>query len=261
MGICAAAHDLNIKTIDVQHGKQGKYQAMYSSWSVIPNYGYELMPSYFWCWGEDSYNNILNYRKNRKIHTPFIGGYPWIDYYNKYIQTKKNISNTFKANKIVLFTMQPPQGSNIERIPDFIIEYLQGIKTESILFIFRLHPNDTQGNNYCLEKLKSINTNLFFIDNQEYNLYDRLEIATHHITAYSSCCYEALYFKVPTLLFGNESKYIYDDEISKSVFDWSIGTVRDLSNWLVLSHKIEQGNYIISSLNYTSKIVNKFNKQ
>ena len=54
MGICAAARQLGIKTIDIQHGKQGKYQAMYSGWTTIPESGYSLMPDKFWCWGNQS---------------------------------------------------------------------------------------------------------------------------------------------------------------------------------------------------------------
>ena len=48
MGICAAASELKIRTIDIQHGKQGKYQAMYSGWTNIPSNGYDLMPEKFW---------------------------------------------------------------------------------------------------------------------------------------------------------------------------------------------------------------------
>ena len=49
IGVCAAASELGIKAIDVQHGKQGKYQAMYSGWTKIPESGYALMPDNFWC--------------------------------------------------------------------------------------------------------------------------------------------------------------------------------------------------------------------
>ena len=87
MGICAAARQLGIKTIDIQHGKQGKYQAMYSGWTTIPESGYSLMPDKFWCWGKPSCDHILASSPNRKIHLPFVGGYPWVDYY------KKNISS------------------------------------------------------------------------------------------------------------------------------------------------------------------------
>ena len=32
MGLIAAAKEQGIKVIDVQHGKQGSFQAMYSGW-------------------------------------------------------------------------------------------------------------------------------------------------------------------------------------------------------------------------------------
>ena len=88
MGICAAASKLGIRTIDIQHGKQGKYQAMYSGWTNIPSNGYDLMPEKFWCWGKPSCNHILDSSPNRTKHIPFVGGYPWINYYLKNIAQK-----------------------------------------------------------------------------------------------------------------------------------------------------------------------------
>ena len=88
MGICAAASELKIRTIDIQHGKQGKYQAMYSGWTNIPSNGYDLMPEKFWCWGKPSCNHILESSPNRTKHIPFVGGYPWITYYLKMLVIK-----------------------------------------------------------------------------------------------------------------------------------------------------------------------------
>tara|TARA_Y100000389_G_scaffold205038_1_gene262292 strand:- start:3291 stop:4682 length:1392 start_codon:yes stop_codon:yes gene_type:complete len=230
MGICAAARQLGIKTIDIQHGKQGKYQAMYSGWTVIPESGYSLMPDKFWCWGKPSCDHILASSPNRKIHLPFVGGYPWVDYY------KKNISSCSyeaKNKKIkVLVTLQSPQGSNIKRLPDFIIKFLSNCDTEDIEFIFRLHPNDKDGYASCKESLRSINEELYTIDNGSSNLYDIFKYATHHVTAYSSCCYEASLFNIPTLLYGEESKEIYEDDIKSHMFIWINSDVDSFAAWL-----------------------------
>ncbi len=230
MGICAAASELGIKTIDIQHGKQGKYQAMYSGWTKIPEKGYDLMPDSFWCWGQPSCDHILASSPNRKKHIPFIGGYPWIDYYKKNSPPQKLITN--HTNIIVLVTMQSPQGSNKERIPDFIMKFLFSNNTDDLEFIFRLHPDDEEGFNYCKERLKVVDSRLYSIDTGSVNLYDLMRVATHHVTAYSSCCYEASLFNVPTLLYGDESKEIYKEDIDNKVFAWTNSNSDDLSNWL-----------------------------
>ena len=233
MAVSAAASELGIDTIDIQHGKQGRYQAMYSGWTKIPEEGYSLMPDSFWCWGQPSCDHILASSPNRKNHIPFIGGYPWLEYYkNNMAPLRSNlIDNKIRA----LFTMQPPQASNIERIPDFIIDFLSSSNIKDVHFIFRLHPND-DGYDYCKERLKLIKPKLYSIDRGNQNLYDILRAVTHHITAYSSCCYEASQFNVPTLLYGEESKEIYEDDIKNKVFKWIDSEKDCLEKWLCSSN-------------------------
>ena len=55
MGLINAARNLNINTYDLQHGKQGKYQAMYSGWKSIKVVGsYVNIPNYFLNWNDYS---------------------------------------------------------------------------------------------------------------------------------------------------------------------------------------------------------------
>ena len=229
MGICAAASQLGIKTIDIQHGKQGRYQAMYSGWSKIPEKGYDLMPDRFWCWGKSSCDHILSHSPNRKHHIPFVGGFPWIEYYKKNIMIRYPKGS---SNIRVLVTLQPPQGDNHERIPDFILRSLTLEQIKNVHFIFRLHPNDTHGIDYCSERLKLIPSNIYTIDFGKTNLYDLFNEVTHHITAYSSCCYEASHFGLSTLLYGSESKEIYEHEIKEKIFSWTDSSTSDLIGWL-----------------------------
>jgi hypothetical protein len=74
-------------------------------------------------------------------------GYPWIDYY------KKNLiplnPEIFKNEVNVLVTIQPPQGENTERIPDFVVDFLLSNHTKNMHFTFRVHPNDSEGLDYC----------------------------------------------------------------------------------------------------------------
>ena len=73
MGIICAARKNNINTFELQHGKQGKYQAMYSSWKSLNHINfYENMPNFFLNWDENSRNNILRSERQRKDHHPIL---------------------------------------------------------------------------------------------------------------------------------------------------------------------------------------------
>ena len=264
MGICAAARERGVKVIDVQHGKQGRYQAMYNGWTKIPEQGYDLMPDYFWCWGQPSCNHILAYSPARKIHRPFVGGFPWLDYYRTFVAqtTDSAKQGTSEADKLrVLVTTQPSQASNLEPIPDFLVEFLRSARPEAVNFVFRCHPNDHGGVAYCKKRLASVPASVYSIDDGKDNLYDKLLASTHHVTAYSSCCYEAEALGVPTLLFGEDAKKIYADEIESGSFAWTSGNADEFASWMEgRSHSAAAGGqnaqpYILSSMDYSSGVL------
>ena len=255
MGLIAAAHERGVKVVDVQHGKQGKLQAMYSGWN-IPKGGYEMMPDFFWCWGQPSVNHILQTSPKRDCHNPFIGGYPWIEYYQKYIFSPP-MKTLDPCKKFILITLQPPQGANSEPIPDFILHYMSKCPN-NVHFIFRIHPNHSNGVSYCHHRLAAFSKDIFDIDDSSTNLYDTFMLATHHVTAYSSCCYEADVFNIPTLLFGVDALTIYKDEIKNGIFSWTIGALVDLECWFEQSSRDLSPSscpYVISSLDHARSVL------
>lgn len=257
MALVAAARERGITTIDVQHGKQGKFQAMYSGWH-IPSVGYDLMPNIFWNWGKPSAGHILASSPDRMIHRPVIGGFPWLDYYSRHVSIGSTSNSPITASaRRVLITVQPPQGQNIEPIPDFLLDYLSQYPPETF-FVLRCHPNDRNGPDYCRQRLSGLPRYLYTIDKSHNNLYDSLITSTHHITAYSSCCYEASAFGVPTLLFGEDARAIYNDEINSGFFSWTPGFSSDVASWLDTVNPVEDlcnGEYISSSLERTTAIL------
>jgi hypothetical protein len=255
MGLTASAKEAGIDVIDVQHGKQGKYQGMYSWWTRIPQDGYRMMPDRFWCWGRPSCDDILRTSPNRTTHRPFVGGYPWIDWYRTFINME---AVRPKAGRTILFTLQGPQGKCDEPIPDFIVSFLKDDRYSDWLIRFRNHPNFVNGVDYCARRLSSVDRRRFEIADQNRNLYDEFLDSTHHITGYSSCCYEAESFGVPTLLFGDEAQSIYEIDIAKGRFAWTCGVTSDLIAWLEqpTSKDIQHSDqYIESSLSLASSML------
>ena len=73
MGILASARRNNLISYDLQHGKQGSYQAMYSGWKNISEIDfYDNLPNYFLNWNNYSKDNIYRSDKLRKDHIPLL---------------------------------------------------------------------------------------------------------------------------------------------------------------------------------------------
>jgi hypothetical protein len=236
MGLIAAAKERGVTTIDVQHGKQGRYQGMYSWWTAIPPDGYQMLPDSFWCWGEASCAHILDSSPARSTHRPFVGGYPWPDFYRKFIGQGHAVDATQTAgtpSTRVLFTMQGRAGTHVEPIPEFFVDFLKSPGARETVIRFRCHPNATDGTSYCRQRLREVSASRFEISEGKTNLFDELLWATHHVTAFSSCGYEAELFGVPTLMFGEEARSIYAEEISTGRFTWTDGADEAFSSWLM----------------------------
>ncbi|MDJ0686522.1 MAG: hypothetical protein QNJ84_17705 [Alphaproteobacteria bacterium] len=255
MGIIAAAHKYGIKTIDVQHGKQGLYQGMYSWWTCIPDQGYQMVPDWFWCWGAPSARHILASSSERATHKPFVGGFPWPDYFRQFILTEDE-SLVQNDRRRILFSVQAPVGSNSQPIPDFVIKYLMSVSASNAHFSFRVHRNFSDGLRYCIERLRGVPNDRYCVHDGDKNLYNELLESTHHITAFSSCCYEAEMYGVPTLLFGCDAKSIYSAEIGAGRFSWTEGHSVELAEWLDNPPDVELGQsdkYIEASLTLARK--------
>ena len=73
------------------------------------------------------------------------------------------------------------------------------------------------------------------------------------MTAFSSCCYEASEFGIPTLLYGPTSSLLYSDEISANVFSWTSGNSEALASWLrTQPDEVKPTGYINSSFSLAS---------
>ena len=72
--------------------------------------------------------------------------------------------------------------------------------------------------------------------------------------------YEASAFGVPTLLFGEDARTIYGEEIANGFFTWTIGDPIDLASWLSRlrsNEGLRDGQYIISSLEHAAAILRR----
>jgi 2-polyprenyl-3-methyl-5-hydroxy-6-metoxy-1,4-benzoquinol methylase len=227
MAIIKACKKLGIVSVDMQHGKQGKYHGMYSYWTKIPSGGYELLPDYFWCWGSESKINIEESRPNTiDYHLPIVGGNRWLATWldRKAGVFENDIAKDFytileKKEKKILVSLQPFDEEI--PLPEHVIEAMRHSPIDWI-WLLRLHPLRRQDEDRIKALLTQNGIQNFEIHHSTVSpLYSLLKIADHHITYYSSVCYEALVFGVPTTIVDPSGLVLYEDYIKKGIFNYA----------------------------------------
>ncbi len=214
-----ACNDLGIKTIEFQHGQQGDYHYMYTHWSKLPKTGYDLLPEYFWMWGEKSAERIRKWADGTSRHRVLVGGNPWLSYcvnesavhddWKIDMEQLEELSG--KYSRKVLVSLQP--------IPDYFPGYLvEAIKkSKDIFWLIRLHPKmldkkeaigNLLGNSaaYDIEKSTSIPL---------YTLFKSVDV---NITFWSTVAYEALAFGVLSVIVHPNGREAMKEYIEKGIF-------------------------------------------
>jgi len=178
-----AAKDLNIKTIELQHGTFSQYHLGYS----YPNRkSLDYFPDEFYVWN--------NYWKNL-IELPIpnenVKIYPF-----KYLENEKS---KYQCDKIQNQMVVLCQGGLTNRIAKKILDNIE--KFNKYKIIFKLHPEEYgKSNKYeNLMKLKSI-LNITIVENV--NLYELLARSEYQAGVFSTALYEGVEFGCKTILFN-----------------------------------------------------------
>lgn len=227
MALISACRRLGVKTLDVQHGKQGKYHGMYTHWTRMPEEGYELLPDFFWVWGEEAKRNIQRWQPvGLKRNIPVVGGNLWLSQWihtNRYEEVYGKYDDFFKMlgkyKKIILYTAQP--------IPDHFSDcFLEAMRMspDSWIWLIRLHPRQrnqlVEIDNFLLARgLDNYEMRI----SSEISLYSLLKKTDHHLTCWSTVCYEAVYFDVPTTIVHRNGATLYEEYIEKGIFTYAAG--------------------------------------
>ena len=232
MGLIAAAHEKGVCSIDVQHGKQGPYQGMYSGWSLIPNTGYASMPSAFWCWGRTSCDHILSASPDRASHRPFVGGYAWPAWYKSFVAFPASSPSDAPPCRL-LFTLQPPVSSEDDPIPAALLAYLK-TSPQGVHIRFRNHPNYQEGYRLIRSALMDFPASAVSVSPSGSPLPVDLTWCTHHLTLYSSCCLEATLYGAASAVIGSQAAATYHEQIKSGQLSWSSTLSVDwLKRWLL----------------------------
>lgn len=197
-GMIAACKDLNIETIDVQHGLQGSHHLAYGSFAKVPKSGYEVLPEKFWCWN-DYYATQINEWAIETDHNAYVAGHPWIDF------IQNNFQRSSKEKTLILFTAQPYV---IEvAFSDHVIDALNKAKEYGEVYI-RLHPSQEAIRQEIIEYLNKNNVDLNIIklgSPEDESLPVLLSQSLLHMTLCSSVVIEADLFDVDSLVLSQDA--------------------------------------------------------
>lgn len=231
-----AARSLGIPVIDVQHGKQGKFHVSYTHWSRLPQDGYDMLPDYFWVWGEQSLRNIEAHMPiPRARHYPVVGGNllmtQWKNFNVNSLDAERDLftQHLRDFDKTILITLQPIPSP----LPDHVLTAIKD-SPPTWCWLIRMHPTMTKHRDELSIKLDAYAPGRFEIDMaSRLPLYSLLSQVDHHLTGWSSVAYEALEFNVPTTIFHETGAALYKEDIATGVFKYAEspkGLIAALSN-------------------------------
>ncbi len=204
--LCAAARQLGITTVDIQHGGMHRHHAMAANWFNVPKGGYELLPDYFWCWTEQS-ASYVQFEKEQH-HKAIIGGNPVLS---------SMIDNLSEAHKSYLGELVQDdrcvvvvalQYGKDELVPQHILEAWASTK-DRYLWVFRLHP--TAHHRVAeLSDLIGVSEDVLLAA-AEVSLPYLLSITNALLTKSSTIVHESIAFDCAPAVWSDKGRAIFDD--------------------------------------------------
>lgn len=198
-----AANKLGVKSIDLQHGGQGKQHIAYT-YLKIPPEGYNLLPQIFWCWDDASKNDISSWTSLSKAHKVIQGGNPWLEYLT--VENKKNRETNGK--RIILYTMQ------LDSIEDFIVDAIRNTPEEYEWWL-RLHPRKLSMRDNIEKKMVEEGlSHKVEIDKAISQPLPQILLSSYiHLSRYSGSIIEAAQLGVPNIILDKTGAEIYKDYV------------------------------------------------
>ncbi|MCK9491392.1 MAG: hypothetical protein M0Q24_04820 [Sulfurimonas sp.] len=204
--IIKSANDLNITTIEFQHGV------------IKSNYAYEVLnkldrnfsPLYLLVYGDNDKSYLEPYDYSNNIIS--IG-----NYYLNYIKSKNIIIKEFDMfNLKIVVSLQSPVAENMNLLINNI-----SLKFPNILFIVVPRREIDKKNLNLSKNVKIIS---------KYNYYEIANECDLHISSYSTCLIEAPFFGLSNIFinFNGLSDYYYKDYINDKSYNYKVDTEKEL---------------------------------
>jgi hypothetical protein len=216
--LISACRKYGVKTVDIQHGGQGESHFAYSSWTNLPDQGYNQLPNIFWCWDDIDAFRIRKWtaKLKRSIHEPFVGGNSFLDYFkNSSNPSVKKILDDIRSKLIndrttILYTANLLE---YERANGILVEVIRATKNKCN-WLIRVHPQERNRLNEFKDYYNSNGINEVGIDwCAEFPLYSLISACDFHVTLSSSSVLEAESMGKLSILLDNIAMEMYGSQI------------------------------------------------
>ncbi len=220
MAATLAARRCGIPAIDYQHGLQDESHIAYVGWDRAPAGGFELVPDFFWCWGENQAERLHRANPAFERHSATLaGGFQWFNLCRagempflskEFKEARRHFAND---SRIILVTLQ--------KNTDFHAPIIAAMafSPPEWRWLVRFHRGSDEAEKAALRILyrKEGGGRAEFGLANECALYTLLRFADVHVTGHSTCCLEALGFGVPTVTVSKEGRRAFRSLIEQGV--------------------------------------------
>lgn len=237
MALSQACQELNIPSIELQHGIITKYNIGYVKTTESENR--DCIPEYIFTYG-DIFSSIIKNGSLFAHEKVFTTGFLYIEEIRESPPSINNRLKDFISNFSIniLVTSQWPIADEIKKFVADILKELKKSK-QNVGIVFKPHPRDWRDYSDMGK-----NENIFIADKYG-DIYEILKVIDIHSTAYSTSGLEALAFGKPNIFIDTGKTSI------KEIID----VVDNQTSFMVASPQqfIERINYIISNYKSISK--------
>ena len=250
-GMIHACRQKGITVADLQHGKQGRYSVMYSQWQSVPTEARELLPDRFLVWGKSAAENLRFTPEDlERGPRPIVIGHLFLACIKAGLIRLPELPGSLLSRirgqrRVILFTMQTVD----DPLPECIVEAIRD-SPPGWLWLIRCHPRSGAGPGEVRIMLKDVPDTMYETEeSSKANLFTLLQQATHHVTLWSSVCYEAEACDVPTLIVGRAGHELYSREIDQGAFAFA-DTTPAILDYLSLerTNKFLRTGFIVADL-------------
>jgi len=237
MALSQACRELNIPSIELQHGIITKYHAGYVK--VTESENRDCVPEYILTYG-DEFTDIIRKGSLFEREKVVTVGFPYLEEVKKSPPVVNDRLNDF-VSKFTTTILVTSQWTVAEELKNFFIELSEKLKkiNMDVGIVFKPHPRDWR--NYSdIEKIENM-----FIANKYDDIYEILKVIDIHSTAYSTSGLEALAFGKPNIFI----------DVGKTTIEEIIKVIDNKTSFLVSSTQeyVTKMEYIVSHYESLSK--------
>lgn len=215
-----SAKERGIKTVDVQHGIQGKFHIHYGMYRNVPTKGYDIMPEYFWCWAKCDIDAINDWAdKSNGAHKAILGGNPYLTLIKEGEISSKLDPLSHIEKPIITFALQTFSDLG-KSIIEFVVEAIKNLESQ-YFFVFRTHPVFSKEKDLeLLDQMTSeLNPEDFIIQqSHEMNLYELLKKSEYIMSESSTVGIEGISFGAKLIALSEFGYSYFNDYLNEDEF-------------------------------------------